>query len=295
MQVKTQGRSQMSGADARIKHFYQDPDPAQGDLELVPFLCVEARVDFNDIRTGFRETVSLSKALEIYSDTADLLWTDDMVRDVNPAGLSPVAPAGGRLRALPDFVNTGFAARMESRFVQYLLRSFETRIYRNFDLNIYSFSGESRSDFCQRCLELFDAPKRDELYALHEVFMRKLEQIRQKYLGAGEPDGEELEQARKDSTSRDALSRCSERIADLFYRAEEMMDLVISPHPYPSAPQEYEEKLIALEREAQQAVVNLTRAYEEKANAIDEYIIHPNLKDIHLVRSCVVWMPGGTA
>jgi hypothetical protein len=35
----------------------------------------------------------------------------------------------------------------------------------------------------------------------------------------------------------------------------------------------------------------LDDAYEEKARSLDEYNLHPNPKDIHFVRSGVLWMP----
>ena len=290
--TQTGGRSRT--VDQKIKHLYQDLEhPRNRETELIPFFCVEARIDFNDVRTGFRETVSLSKALEIYSDNADLLWTDDMVREVDLTKTSSTVPVGARLGVLPDFVNPDFFTRMETQFTQYLLRSFEAKVFRNFDLNLYSFSGESRSDFCRRCLELFDGRKRQELDRLHEVFIRKLEQIRQKYLGVAESDG--LEQARAESRNRDAFSRCAERIGELFYRAEIMMDLAVPHHQYSSGMQELEEKLISLELEARRTITRLAEFHDEKARAIDAYILHPNLKDVHFVRSCVLWIPKGAA
>jgi hypothetical protein len=40
-------------------------------------------------------------------------------------------------------------------------------------------------------------------------------------------------------------------------------------------------------------ISKLSDSFNEKASAVDEYILHPNLKDIHLVRSCILWMPKG--
>jgi hypothetical protein len=274
----------------RIKQLYQRLEDSRcSAAEWIPLFCVEARIDFNDVRTGFRETVSLSKALEIYSDNAEMLWTDDMIRDVDLVKAIASAPEGIRLSALPDFVNANFLTRMENQFVQYLLRSFETKIFRNFDLNIYSLSGESRLDFCKRCLDLFTGMKRRELDQQHEVFNRKLEQVKQKYIGV--TDSGELEKARSESRNRDVFSRCSEQMAELFNSAELRLKPLPSPPPISSSMQELEERLLALEWEAHQAITRLADSFEERACAIDEYILHPNLKDIHFVRSCIFWMP----
>jgi hypothetical protein len=274
----------------KMKHLYwiKKGLPLQG-VELKPYVHIEIRIDFNDIRTGFRETVSLSKALEIYSNAAELLWTDDMIRDVDCIDTSSSVPEGSRLGTLPDYVNSSFVSRMESQFSQYLLRSYEARIYRNFDLNLYSNSGESQADFTRRCLELYEEPRRNELDRLHEVFVRRLEQTRQKYMSSGGAEG--LEQSKIEFQNKDAFSRCCERIAELFLHSE------LSSNPVPEVPlpiqqlPELEYRLASIELESQQAVTKLCSVYEEKARSLDEYILHPNLKDIHFVRSCILWMP----
>jgi hypothetical protein len=287
-------KSHQSHTAEKLRQLYQTPEGVAGNVSgLIPFYCVEARIDFSDVRTGFRETMSLTKALEIYSDNADLLWTDDMIRDVDLRKTTSSIPDSVRLGVLPDFVDMGFLKRMEQQFIQYLLRSFEVKIFRNFDLNVYSISGESRLDFCKRCLELFDGPKRQELDRLHDVFNRKLEQTKQKYLSIIDPA--ELELAKSESRNRDAFSRCSERIAELFYRAELRVKPAAGPAPYSHGVQELDEKLFSLELEALHAINRLSDLYDEKARTIDEYILHPNLKDIHFVRSCILWISTGAA
>jgi hypothetical protein len=291
--ISTGTRGTVSHSVEKLKQLYAVMDESViRETELLPFFCVEARVDFNDVRTGFRHTMSLSKALEIYSDTADLLWTDDMIYDIDLSKTTRSVPTGARLGSLPDFVNGNFLTRMEDQFVQYLLRSFEARIYRNYDLNLYSFSGESRDDFQRRCLDLFEGAKRQELDALHDVIGRKLEQLKQKYLGAAEIP--ELEQTRPESRNRDGYTRCSERITELFNSAEHVGNPVAAPPQFSSHMQEFEERLLSLEWEVQQAIQTLADSYAEKAGAIDEYILHPNLKDVHFVRSCILWMSKGT-
>jgi len=163
------------------------------------------------------------------------------------------------------------------------------RVYRNFALSVYSNSGESRAEFAGRCLELCDVPMRKELDSLHEVFNRRLEQTKEKYLGADEPVG--LELARTQSQNKDIFSSYSERIAELFLRGESRLTSTAEASRHSPRMQELEERLLSLELEAQQAIAKLRASYEENARALDEYILHPNLKDIHFVRSCILWMP----
>jgi hypothetical protein len=258
-------------------------------IEYLPHFYAEVRIDFNDVRTGFRETVSLSKALEIYSEDADLLWAGDMIRDIDPRRTKSIIPESAHLARLPGYVNAGFMSRMEGKFAEYLLRCFEERIYKNFALNIYSFSGESLADFVRRCMELFHGPMRRELDYLNEVFKRKLERIKQRYLSTDETGA--FERAREESQKRNDFSSYSDRIVNLFVQGEFRNKPTFGrPHPGKGM-QELDERLVSLELEAQQAIIKIWEAYEEKAQAVDEYILHPNIRDIHFVRSCILWIP----
>jgi hypothetical protein len=273
----------------KVKSLYYAVHPEIREVEYVPYFYAEVRIDFNDVRTGLRETFSLNKALEIYSFTADLLWIKDMVQDVDPEKIGASMPEGARIGRLPEYVDVNFISHMETQFVQYLLRSFATELYRNSALNVYSNSGESRSEFIGRCAELFEGPRRRELDLLQDVFKRRLEQLKEKYLVSQESMG--LERARIESQNRDIFSRYSDRISGLFLVSRFASGRAIEPfHNSPGMP-ELEERLGALGIEAQNAIARLTNSYDDKARALDECLLHPNLKDIHFVRSCILWMP----
>jgi hypothetical protein len=84
----------------------------------------------------------------------------------------------------------------------------------------------------------------------------------------------------------------SERIAQLFLGAELTLDSEsYIPPQNVTAKSELEDRLNLLEAEARQTIARLVAAYQENARNIDEYIVHPSLRDIHLVRSCILWMP----
>jgi hypothetical protein len=285
----SQPKKQRSKGSDNINELFWTAEISNPDLEFLPFFYVEARIDFNDVRTGFRETVSLKKVLELLIDE-DLVWSDDMIQDVDPDKIGIVAPEGVRFQSLPDLVDEQFISKMEMKLAQYLTRRYEAKVYRNSVLNIYSFPGELLNQFTGRCLELFDGPMRQELASLHEVFNRRLSQIKQKHIGY-EDDSGEFETAKSESGNRDAVSRISERLAELFLRAELSLRPIDGPFRNVRGAQELEERLLSLELEAHQLITKLWDSYAEKARAIDEYVLHPNLKDIHLVRSCILWMP----
>jgi hypothetical protein len=277
----------------KIKQLYLEKEDSRTSVEYSPFFYVEAKIDFNDVRTGFRSTVSLSKALQIYLITSDMIWADDMIQDVDPQKLTTIAPDAARHCRLPDFIDAGFISQMETQFIQYLLRTYKARIYRNFELDVYSIAGESQTEFAARCLDLLDGSERRELDALQDVFKRKLEQIKQKYLGSSASDN--LELAKLDSQSRDIFSSYSERIAELFLQPERGLITSATGLFLPQKNLELEERLLSLVLEAQQVIAKLWDSNREKARAVDEYILHPNLKDIHFVRSCILWIPSKAA
>lgn len=273
--------------------FYEIGGLKSVDREYLPFFYVVARVDFNDVRTGFRLMVSISKASELHPIGLDLSLVEDMVQDVDPHNVKNVIPEVARLGKLPDFVDTGFMSQMETLFIRHLLNSFKARVYRNFELDIYSSAGESLEDFTARCMDLLNGARRRDQDALHEVFNRKLGQIEQKYLNGGSSD--DFEMARTASQGKDVFSNYLERIAGLFLQSK------IVPLP-PSVERqnsrgnpELGERLLALESEARHAIAELWASYRQKSQSVDEYILHPNLKDIHIVRSCILWMPAGAA
>ena len=277
-----------------IKYLYYATEDVQGAcVEYVPFFYVEARIDFNDVRTGFSSMISLSKAIELHSFSADLPLVDDMVRDIDLKNTGSSIPDSARLSRLPDFVDKGFMSQMETQFIRYLLNSFKSRVYRNFELDVYSSAGESLSGFAARCMELLDGARRRDMDNLHEVFNRKLGQIEQKYLKESSPN--DFEVARTASQNRDIFSDYLEKIAELFLQSKPMLNPDENKTQNPRSSTELKERLMSLAVEAKEVIAELWDSYREKARSVDEYILHANLKDIHLVRSCILWMPANVA
>ena len=277
-----------------LKYLYCATEDTQGaGAEYVPFFYVEARIDFNDVRTGFSSMISLSKAIELHSFSADLPLVEDMVRDIDLQNTSSSLPDSAKLSRLPDFVDEGFMSQMETQFVRYLLNSFKSRVYRNFELDVYSNAGESLSGFTTRCMELLDGARRCDMDNLHEVFNRKLGQIEQKYLKESFPN--DFEVARTASQNRDIFSDYLEKIAELFLQSKPMLNPDENETQNARSSMELEERLMSLAAEAKEVIAELWDSYREKARSCDEYILHANLKDIHLVRSCILWMPAKVA
>ena len=274
------------------KHCFLVAEPLDADTEYVPRFCFEAKIDFADVRSGLRETCGVCSAVDLTPLDEEILWTEDMVWSIDPARIQSDPPPQGRVSALPEFIDVHAVAQAETHFVRYLLRYFKLRIYRNFALNVYSNSTEKLPDFTARCRDLLGESFRHDLDALHDVFDRNHEQIKGKYLGTTEWEGSDS--SSPSSQLKSILHRSSERIAQMFLRAE--LDLG-PPLPAPSCGcstgLEMEERLCSLEADAYRAIGRLLATWQDKAYNIDEYVVHPSLKDVHLSRTRILWMPRG--
>ena len=263
--------------------------------EYVPHLYFEARIDFADVRSGFRESLSVSRAMELQPLEDDLLWTPDMVRNVDETELGSGKPSEGRLRSLPDFVDAALVTRMEGCFISFLLRYHSVSIYRNPVLNVYSRPSESLDSFRARCAELAADRFRKELDSLHDVFVRKLTQLKEKYLPEtfGEADSSEFNIAKANSHLRSRFRETYEIVSGLLLQGGGSSRRIGPEESLRGREHELDERLHAIEAEARQEIARVERDYRECSLVVDPYPIRPNLKDIRMVRSGIVWMPSG--
>jgi len=272
------------------KNLFRIPESTGArELEFEPYVLLEARIDFNDVRTGFSGQYRINKTVTIPEDLVEPLWDDNTIPDMYLEELEENPPERAGFRTLPGYVDAKFISWMETRFIQYLLDTFAVSIYRNHYLGTYSSSGEKLADFIIRCIELIQAPMYSEFDSMLEVFKRKLEQLQQKYLN--EKHSEDIDKIKKVYRNRELFNHISERIAALFLRTEFHIQRLTPPMGPVSHVHELEERLTALHFEAQESVAKILDFHEEKAKSVDEYILHPTIKNIHFIRSFILWMP----
>jgi hypothetical protein len=278
---------------ARVKQFYwHSATPADG-RDFAPHYFFEARIDYSDVRSGYHVTSGWNSVLDLNPWEDDLPLTRDMVRNVDPKAVLPSRPDQVRLQALPGFVTEELLCRLESQYLSFLLRHAEISLRRNYALNIYSLPGETPDEFQARCLESFSESFRGELDAMREVVNRRLERIEQKY--AGRDRVGEFDNDRRMSQVRSRLHTMAESIVGLFLETElslapvEVRNAVSSD---PSRP-DFEQSLESLEGDVRRDINRLLNSYQDQIRNIDEYICHPGLKDLHLVRKGILWMPVG--
>jgi len=265
-------------------------NPGKAAIEYFPFVYVETSIDFNDIRTGYRGAEKLARALKFYESHAFPGWSEEIIHDAIIDRIQENTPRAARLRPLPEFVDYEFIESVKKRYVEYLTRTWKKLFYRNSELDLYSGANESMKDFQVRCREQFMGQMREELNQLRVIFNRMQEQLKEKFLGIGEAELPETVPLKPEIDDRDIYSRYAERIAALFLNAaSSAVDAEVSI-PRMKKNSELEERLIALTSEARKKITLLRERYEKKSERIDEYILRPNLKNIHCGRSGILWV-----
>jgi len=277
-----------------IRHFHLKPEPGAPIDAFVPFFYIEAKIDLADVRSGWRESLSLARALEIVRFEEDALWTEDMVREIDPASVESGPPAPGTVQPLPQHVDAAHLQCIEGQFLRYLLRHFEVRIFRNPYLRLYSLPGEPKDDFTARCLEMLARPFRAELDSIRELCDRKLERVKIKYLKSDSDRG--FAEERASAEVRNRIHGMAERVEELFVTAELTAEPSAGAPVYSStADGTLEQRLASIESEARDAIRRLATEYTEMAENLDEYLVRPSLKDIRLGGVSILWIPSRVA
>lgn len=271
-------------------YYFRPPEGAGSGADYYPHYFFEAKIDIDDIRSGYHETRSISRALEVRPCHADEFWTADMLASVDLSGVQAEAPAGVALHPLPSYVTEEMLDQAERQFVLYLMRHEKARFYRNYALKMYSAAGESAWDFSNRCLEILNDGFHADLNSPREAINRRLELLRERFFAQMRTD--EIDASHWALRQRDCLNAVTERIDAMFLDAGIFSTTRISEVACSGETlTDLEEKLIALQREALREVESLIASYRERACNIDEYVVHPGLRDVHMVRTGMLWMP----
>ena len=275
-----------------IECLYYHPDvPHKTAAEYFPCIYIEAGIDFNDIRTGYKNTVKLARALKIYDNHAVPGWSEEIIYDADIDKIQETQPRAARLRKPPEFVDAEFIDSIKKRYIEHLTRTWKKVLYHNSELDIYSGAGESREEFAVRCGEQFSEQMREELKRLRVIFNRMREQLKEKYLGIVEAELPESASIMMETSDRDVYSRYAEQIAAMFLNADSEAVAVEAGAPRVDKKSELEDRFIALTSEARRKIAFLREDYEIKTKFIDEYILRPNLKNINCERCGLLWAP----
>ena len=277
-----------------IESLYLPPEVSsdkRSTIDYSPYVYIEASIDFNDIKTGYRGAIKLARALKIYEHHAEPGWSEEINQDANIEKIRGTQPREARLCPTPEFMDAEFIDIVKKRYIDYIVRTWKKILYCNSGLNIYSVEGESMDEFIARCREQFLPRMGEALNQLRVIFNRMQEQLKEKYLGICETELPESAPLAPETNDRDIYSRYAERIAALFLNAASSAGDAGDDAPRMDKNSELEERFIALMAKARRKIALLRESYEKKTELIDEYVLRPNLKNVRCERSGILWMP----
>ncbi len=278
-------------AGRKPQHTYLLPGRDRAlSLDYLPHYYMQAKIDIDDVRSGYHESRSVGSALAVAPVEADFRWLSEIMVPVDPDRVVPEPPQGVRILPLPAFLTDDWPERLEGLFADYWVRHEEAAFFRNQPLQVYSRCGESLEEFAGRCLEMLGDSFRPRLNQVREVFNRRLELIREKY--GEELKSEEFSAARSVYRKRDSLRILTDRMDEFFLRMKLSVPCEGGRNlPAGETPSDLEMQLQEIEDYARREAAVLAASYRERAHCIDECTVHPALKDIHFVRASILWMP----
>jgi hypothetical protein len=115
-----------------IENLYLTPEaPRKAATEYFPCVYIEADIDFNDVRTGYKGTVKLARALKIYDSHAVPGWSEEIIHDADIDRIQETQPRSARLCQPPEFMDVEFINSVKKRYIEYLTRTWKKILYRN--------------------------------------------------------------------------------------------------------------------------------------------------------------------
>jgi hypothetical protein len=245
----------------------------------VPNLFFRVRLDIHDIRSGY--SASTEACYEApWLDDSDLEWTQDMAQLVDFETLEEVSPP----RALE------WPAIGDQKIIRYFVHFSRTQIWKNTELQIYSYLGQTREDFLDKCRVFASRDMREALEKVKGIYLHRFLDLEQKRLFAvqAEPWDSDTTENRisqiRDAFSgiRESLSRClmGEDVNPI--REEQFVW-----EPTPDV--ESEERLRDLLSEFVHRHNELVDECITNAQSIEEYEVTVNHSQIEIVSHGVLW------
>ena len=245
-----------------------------------PSLFFRVRLDVHDIRSGY--SVSNEGCYEApWIDDSDLQCTRDMVQLIDFKTLDEVVTPPRTL----EWPSIG-----DQKVLRYFVHFSRTQIWRNTELQIYSYLGQTKEDFLDKSRVFASRDMRGALEKVKGIYLHRFLDLEQKRLFAvqAEPWDSDTTEDRisqiRDAFSgiRESLSRCLMGEDVNLIREE---DFVWEPTP----DVESEERLRDLLSEFVHRHYVLVDECITKARSIEEYEVTVNHNQIEIISRGVLW------
>jgi hypothetical protein len=260
---------------ARIKHYKLRGRENSGQ----PSLLFEVRLEIYDVRSGYSGVDSgLYEGPWLASGEFD--WTVDMVQPVAVDTIEEVTP--------PKEMN--WPEDGDDRIIRHFVRFFRIPIWRNSELAIYSYPGQTRKGFQARCAALLLAERRKAVESVRDVFLRRfLELEARAFTYVDEHPWDPVPTERRNSEIRCLFSEIRESFSNCFLR--ESLD-PISENDLSWTGEidvETSDRLESLRAELVNQFNDINGLYREKSTRVESYEVPVNHSQIEVVSKGILW------
>ncbi|HUV12752.1 MAG TPA: hypothetical protein VMY18_03855 [Acidobacteriota bacterium] len=259
----------------KLKHYQVRGVQSPSD----PVLLFRIRLDIHDIRSGYSVSKEGCYAAP-WIDESDLDWTLDMVHSVDFNTLEEIKPP----RPI-EWPSNG-----DQKILRYFVHFSRTRIWRNTELALYSYLGQTKEDFLDKCSVFASRDMRGDLEKVKGIFLHRFLDLEQKRLFAvqAEPwDSETSEQ--RISQIRDAFSGIRESLSRCLM-GEDVTPIREGDFAWEPTPDvESEERLRDVLAEFVARYNELVDECVAKAQSVEEYEVTVNHGQIEIISHAVLW------
>jgi hypothetical protein len=276
-----------------------------GGTRLAPALVTRVRLLFDDTKADLRESVEWEAFVSIAAGGVD--WAEAIAVDYDTRDLRRDPPAGATY-VLTDaaIAKATFFGSATADLKDHLHRSQTLTLQANRDLKLYSRIDESEAAFAQRCRDVADEAKDEELRQLRERLAAKVDKL-QVAIAKYEDRIDELQADTRNRRNQDLISIGSSVLGSILGGRTSTTTIARSAGRAAtrgqSSAQRIEtienriaEKNLALEdleADLRQAVVDIDEEWNEKAQAIEPLEISLEKNDINVDEVGLLWFPVG--
>ncbi|MBN2431843.1 MAG: hypothetical protein JXQ27_10220 [Acidobacteria bacterium] len=275
-------------------YFYGILPDEETTVTVLPYVMGHFHYDKYDVRSGTKHSDELCLAVPIEAQGFEITCTPEDIIPVQPDWLHPLPQKTLKLDLWNGSLQLELFHFLEESLLDFVCRHYRIRIFRNFELGLFSRYNEPRDMFEDRCLDRSEELFHRHLPEIKARYDRQLEQFKNKYLsGYHHVSGGEYP-ARDDA--RDQLYTyflyIREQITHLFSRMSYLSDsFAAKTAAAPPRGHELLEDLERLRSKARDDIRNLAAEFRPVVKSVEEYTISLAQGELILDQITLLWKP----
>jgi hypothetical protein len=277
-------------------YFYGTLPDEELNLTVLPHLMGQFHYDKYDVRSGTKHSDELCLAIPLDSPGMEITCTPDDILAVRRELLHSLPQKSLKLDLWNGAIEQELFQLLEDSFLEFICRHFRIRIFRNFELGIFSRYNEPRELFEARCRERAEELLHHRLPEIKSRYDRQLEQFKNRYLM------EYHHVAGREASTRQSPNdllyshflRVREQMTNIFSRFSYLSDDIASNmESAGSTGHELQEDLDRLLKRAWNDILDLAVEYRPVVSSIESYSISLAKGELVLDQIALLWRPQG--